>query len=89
MAVVDVSMSIFDLYLLSDRVEITEHRSSSDVPLFRGDLFSLDFAAIRVSVDRWQILKARKTLLGRSQARGLYLTAHRAEIRPPIEELEF
>lgn len=87
MAVVDVGISIHDLFLLSDQVELTETVDPNGVPVFQGDLHRADFAAVRVSKDTWHVVKARKPIFHTGEVRG-YLSVHHAEVQPPVDFLE-
>lgn len=80
MAVVDVGIAVTDLFLLSDRVELSEHSTSEGTPVFQANLFNLDFAAVRVAGDQWLVIKARKLL---SLDGPVHLHQDHARIRPP------
>lgn len=89
-------MSVYDLFLLSDRVELTDVVTRNGQPVFnsgrqspvsgRSGLWDLDFAAVRVSKDVWHVVKARKPLCNDPQG-NMFLGPHHAVIQPPVEFL--
>lgn len=82
MAVVDVLMSVYDLYLLSDRVELTEHEQAGGYPQTVEDIYTLDFVALRIGVDTWNVYKARKPVPN-------VLHRHHALIQPPVRDWDY
>lgn len=87
MAVVDVHLSVHDIALLSEQVEISEHEEVTGRPIFKGDLARLDFAFLRVGYDLYRIVKARKPLAGipHSMTDMGLISGNRASVQPPVD----